>query len=169
MPALLAKLNGLKKILTFALCSLLLLSFQYNQLVTDLETYDGVKDAGIPGYTEDPWPNSPLVNFIKKNPGIFLPGYTRYSNAGDAVYFFAGISCESLPQKVFPQEVRIFYAENNQYLIWFNEINNPDLLRLEDILLHKKMAIVRQFTDGAIYVSRKDFVLDSVKSTLSGS
>ena len=162
MAPLVAKLQGLKKKLAIALCILLLFSFQYNQLMTDYETYDGVKDAGIPGYTEDPWPSSPLVNFIKKNPGIFLPGYARYSNAGDAVYFFTGLSCELLPQKVFPQEVRTFYAEDDLYLIWFKEIINPDLLSLEDILQHKKMDIIRRFPDGTIYLCKKISGQDSI-------
>jgi len=165
MVPFLIKLNGWKKMLAIASCILLLGGFQTKQLMTDYETYDGVKDAGIPGYTEDPWPNSPMVNFIKKNPEIFLPGLARYSNAGDAVYFFTGLSCELLPQKVFPLEVRSFYAEENLYLIWFNDIVNPDLLSLPDILQHKKMDIIWQFPDGTVYLCRNNFGQNSIKLT----
>jgi hypothetical protein len=136
-----------------AMAVLITIGFQYNQLATDYETYDGVKDAGIPGYTEDPFPQSGIVQFIRKNTGLFKPGYTIYSNAGDAVYFFTGLYSDLLPQKVFPQEVERYYAEQRDYLVWFNDVDNPDLVALQDILKHKKMTLIRQFDEGAVYVS----------------
>lgn len=138
-----------------AMAVLITLGFQYNQLAADYETYDGVKDAGIPGYTEDPFPQSAIVQFIQKNTGLFKPGYVIYSNAGDAVYFFTGLYADLLPQVVFPQEVQRYYAERNDYLVWFNDIDNPDLVALKEILKHKKMTLIRQFGDGAVYVSEK--------------
>jgi hypothetical protein len=135
------------------LAVLLVLGFQYNQLAADYETYDGVKDAGIPGYTEDPFPQSAIIQFIKKDASLFKPGYTIYSNAGDAVYFFTGHYADLLPQRVFPQEVERYYAESRNYLVWFNDVDNPDLIGLQDILKNKNMTLIRQFDNGAVYVT----------------
>jgi hypothetical protein len=152
IPPLIKKLSPRKRIWLVLPAIALFCAFQYNQLNADYETYDGVRDAGVPGYTEDPWPKSPIVNFIKKNVADFLPGYAIYSNAGDAVYFFTGISCDLLPEKVFPVEVKQFYEEQQHYLIWFNDVDNPDMISLQDILLHKKMVCIRQLEDGAVYI-----------------
>ena len=37
------------------------------------------------------------------------------------------------------------------YLVWFNDGDNPDLLSLDFIIRIKKMKLVKQFNDGAIY------------------
>jgi hypothetical protein len=137
---------------TLSLGILLAIGFQVNQLQADFETYDGVKDAGVPGYTEDPWPQSPIVDYIKKNSKSFLPGYTIYSNAGDAVYFFTGLPSDLLPEKVFPLEIKQYYEEEQQYLVWFNEVDNPDMLSLKEILDHKKLTCIAQLEDGAVYI-----------------
>jgi hypothetical protein len=152
IPPLVKKLSPRKRIWLILPVVALLFAFQYNQFSEDYETYDGVSDAGVPGYMEDPWPKSPTVNFIERNAGSFLPGYAIYSNAGDAVYFFTGISCDLLPEKVFPVEVKQFYGEQQHYLIWFNDVDNPDMISLQDILQHKKMVCIRQMEDGAVYI-----------------
>ena len=36
------------------------------QLAADYEYYDGVKDAGVPGYKEDPFVQSEIVQFLEK-------------------------------------------------------------------------------------------------------
>jgi len=126
--------------------------FQNHQLAADYETYDGVKDAGIPGYTEDPFPQLDIVVFMQKNMDIFKRKYAVYSNAGDAFYFFTGKPAQLLPQVVFPDDVQKFYDENHVYVVWFYDVNNPDLLSLEKVLENKKMTLVRQFDTGVIYV-----------------
>jgi hypothetical protein len=132
---------------------LLWVAFQQNQWLQNRETYEGVKDAGIPGYTEDPWPNSPLVRFINESKGFFRPGYGIYSNAPDFVYLYSGMHCYQLPQKVFGQEVHKFYEDPRHYILWFNDIDNSDLPTLEEIRLHQPLSLVQQFADGAIYVA----------------
>jgi hypothetical protein len=123
------------------------------QLSADIETYDGVKDAGIPGYTEDPFPQSDIVQYIEKNKGRFKTGYRIYSNAGDAVYFFTGLTGHILPQYVFPAQVQRYYGEGHNYLIWFNDVDNPDLVDKKTILLHKRLTLLQQFQDGSIYMT----------------
>src|SRR4029077_8369551 len=140
-----------RRIAVVSLGILLAAGFQYNQLKADYETYDGVKDAGIPGYREDPFPQSDIVVYIQKNKSLFKPGYIIYSNAGDAVYFFTGLFSQLLPQDVFPKDIKNFYLERRQYVVWFNNVDNPDLISLDEILKNKKMKLIEQLNDGAVY------------------
>ncbi len=143
-----------KRIWVIVITGLLFIAFQANQLAADHENYDGIKDAGIPGYTEDPWQkNSEFVAFLKKNAHIYKPGFNIYSNSDDALYFFTGLRCDMIPHKVFRQEINDFYIENNCYLVWFDDIENDELISLQDILSHKKMIALYRFADGTIYIS----------------
>jgi hypothetical protein len=123
------------------------------QLSADYETWDGVKDAGIPGYFEDPFPQSEIVRFIESYKGKFRPGYPIYSNAGDAVYLFTGLPARLLPQDVFPKEIRKYYQEKNDYLVWFNDVDNPDLLDEQSVISNKGMILIKKLPDGAVYIS----------------
>ncbi|MEO6548366.1 MAG: hypothetical protein ABIN94_10215 [Ferruginibacter sp.] len=127
------------------------ISFQYNQLSADYETWDGVKDAGIPGYTEDQWKQSPTVQFIQKDSLPFQKGFIIYSNAYDAIFFFTGRPGKFLPHKEFDNEVKDFLNDPNCYLVWFMDGENDDLVGLDFIKNIKKMKLVKQFADGAIY------------------
>jgi len=152
LPSRQSRLPGQAGAWILGLGVLLMLAFQYNQLKQDYETYDGVKDAGIPGYTEDPWTQGETVSFLRANPLFFQPGYSLYSNAGDAVYFASRLFCDQLPQRVVPHEMQEFFSDNEFYLIWFNDIQNPDMIGLHEILEKKKMNCLKQFEDGAIYI-----------------
>jgi hypothetical protein len=145
-----------KKRLWITVIVLLIFSaFQINQLKDDFENHDGIKDAGIPGYTEDPWnKDSEVVNFLRKNAGYFQPGYTIYSNADDAVYFFTGLRCNNLPHNLSVQEKKDFLSEKKCYLIWFYDSNNAELLSLDEVLRAKNVAILYQFSNGAIYITQ---------------
>jgi hypothetical protein len=130
-------------------------AFQINQLKDDFENHDGIKDAGIPGYTEDPWnKDSEIVNFLRKNAKYFQPGYSIYSNTDDAVYFFTGLPCKNLPHILSEEEKKEFLSEKKCYLIWFDDSSNAELLSLEESLHIKNMAILYQFGNGAIYISQ---------------
>ena len=141
----------LKKKWPIALGAIFFLGFQYGQLAADYETWDGVKDAGIPGYTEDEWKYSETVQFIQKDSLPFKKGYTIYSNANDAVYFFTGRTGKFLPYKVYYREVQEFLSDRHCYLVWFNDEDNPELADLDFVANIKKMNLVKQFSDGAIY------------------
>ena len=125
--------------------------FQYGQLAADYETWDGVKDAGIPGYTEDQWKYSPTVLFIQKDSLPFKKGYTIYSDANDAVYFFTHRYGYFLPHKESKSGILYFLNNHHCYVVWFNDGENPDLVGLDFITNVKKMKLVKQFDDGAIY------------------
>ena len=132
-------------------CLFIFLSLQYNQLAADYETWDGVKDAGIPGYTEDQWRYSETVLFIQKDSLPFQKGYTIYSNANDAIYFFTGRQAKSLPHKEDYPEINQFLNDRHCYVVWFNDGDNFDLVSRDFIVNIKKMRLQKQFSDGAIY------------------
>lgn len=126
-----------------------------SQLLADYQWYSDVAEGGIGGYTEDDWDDSPLVKFLEARPSPFLPGYTLYSNSPEGVYFFGGYSCQLLPQKAFPSTIAPYYAAPRQYLVWFDDGTNDAILSLQDVIGHKRMRLVQQFTDGAVYVSEE--------------
>jgi hypothetical protein len=124
------------------------------QLQADYEYYDGVKDAGVPGYREDPFVQSDIVQFVGKYKSNFDPRLPIYSNAGDAVYFITGLDAHQLPFSAFPEKLQKYYAVKNTYLVWFKELENTEMPDLDSILRNKNMVLIEQLPDGAVYVSK---------------
>ena len=128
------------------------------EYLADYEYYDGVKDAGVPGYREDPFVQSEIVQFLEKNKTAFDPHYPIYSNAGDAVYFVTGMPALQLPFLDYPDKVAKYYIGYNnhmpEYLVWFQDLDNPDMPKLDSILKNKKLALLKQLTDGAVYIAK---------------
>ena len=112
--------------------------FQYNQLSNDYETWDEVKDDGIPGYTEDDWKYSDTVQFIEEDSLPFKKNYTIYSDAPDAVYFFTDRTTKYLPHKESNKEMQQFKSDPHCYLVWFTDELDPDLIELNFITRTKK-------------------------------
>ena len=127
--------------------------FQYSQVRDDLETWTDIRYAGIPGYTEDQWQHSPTVLYIQKNKAAFRYGFGMYSNANDAIWFFTGMKAELLPHTDFGNDVKEFLTEKHCYVVWFNDGYNPDLAGLDFIINEKKMQLVEQLPDGAVYIT----------------
>ena len=132
--------------------------FINKQLAADWEYYDGVKDAGIPGYQEDPFVRSEIVQYLKTNKNIFDPRSPIYSNAGDAVYFVTGQPALQLPFTDFPKKVDAYYNgyydHRHEYLVWFQNEENLQMPALDTILKHKDMVVLKQLKDGAVYISK---------------
>jgi hypothetical protein len=128
--------------------------FMNRQLAADYEYYDGVKDAGMPGYREDEFTLSGITQFVEKNKDIFDRKYPVYSNAGDAVYFITGLPAFQLPSVVFPEKLHRYYEKNNSYLVWFRDLENPEMPVLDSILRNKNMELIKQLPDGAVFFSR---------------
>jgi hypothetical protein len=124
------------------------------QTRADYEYYDGVKDAGIPGYREDPFVQSEIVQFLEKNKEIFDPRFPIYSNAGEAVYFVTGMPAHQLPFLDFPLQVQQYYSGSNNYLVWFRDLDDPAMPDLKSILQHKNMVAVKEFPDGGVYLTK---------------
>ena len=131
--------------------AILLLAFQWNQLTIDYETWDEVKDAGLPGYTEDQWTKSETVNFIQKDSLAFRKNYSVYSDAPDAVYFFTGKPAKYLPHKDPGWDLEQFMNDSHFSVIWFDDGNDPDQVDTSFMTRVKKMKLVKKFNDGAIY------------------
>jgi len=141
-----------KKLLIVFIAGLLTLSFQANQWMIDSDSYEGIKDAGMPGFAEDSWnKESEIVQFLKSHPTIFQPDKVVYSNANEAVYFYTNLQCEDLPHIVISQQLRQFASCNKFYLVWFNDINNPELIDLKTVLSEKKIYPLYKFSNGTIY------------------
>jgi hypothetical protein len=140
-----------KKWLMVLAGAFIFLSFQYNQYEIDSNTWEDVKDAGIPGYTEDQWRYSETVLYIQKDSLPFKKDYSVYSDADDAIYFFTGKIANYLPHKDSKEEVQEFLNDPHCYLVWFNDGADSDLVDLDFVTNVKKMKLVKQFNDGAIY------------------
>ena len=152
LPWVTKKYSRKKRLWIAVRIAIIVLCFQANQLYIDDDNYDGIKDAGLPGYAEDSWnKDSQIVNFLRAHKNLFQPGYVLCSNAEEAVYFYTGLHCENIPHKVFSQQKDSFNAKSHIYLIWFNDIDNPELTQLNDALSHRKMAILYKFNNGTIY------------------
>ena len=140
VPMLVKKLSQKKRVWVTVIIILIAFGFQYNQLMIDYENYDGIKDAGMPGYTEDSWnTNSEIVTFLKNNKTFFKPGYQICSNASEAVYFYTGLYCDRLPHKIIATQLKNYNKPLNTYLVWFNDVDNTELISAQEALFHKKM------------------------------
>ena len=124
------------------------------QLAADYEYYDGVKDAGVPGYREDPFLQSEIAQYIEKNKKDFDPQLPIYSNAGEAVYFVTDLPARQLPFTAFPARVQQYYHLKNSYLVWFRDLDNPEMPVLDSILQNKNLELIKQLPDGAVYISK---------------
>lgn len=116
---------------------------------THLFNWEGIRYAGIPGYSDDLWTGSPLLKFMKAHQTNYQAPI--YSNANDAVFFLANIQANPLPHKDLPQEISPFLEQKNIYLIWFEYGKNPDLI--DDVFIREnfKQAKEWQFKDGSIF------------------
>lgn len=111
--------------------------------------WEGIGYAGIPGYTDDHWKQSPLLQFMKAHHNSYQAPI--YSNANDAVFFLANIKASPLPHKDLTEEIAPFLKHQSIYLVWFEYGKNPDLIDDVYIKQHFKEAKEWQFKDGSIF------------------
>jgi hypothetical protein len=116
---------------------------------THLFNWEGIGYAGIPGYSDDLWTSSPLLQFMKAHHSNYKAPI--YSNANDAVFFLANMKANPLPHKDLPQEISPFLEQKNIYLVWFEYGKNPDLIDDVFIGANFKQAKEWQFKDGSIF------------------
>ncbi len=137
------------------LCLIIFAFFQYKQYKWATNWYAIIKTDGIPGYTEMAWQRSDIIHFLHEQKSSFNPKIKIVSNANDAVYFFTGLSCERIPEAVHFEEVKQYYKEGSQYIIWFtNDFDSPDILRLTDIEKHRHLDTLQKFKDGLILFNK---------------
>ena len=129
----------------------ILLFVDYGLAKTDYQRYDDQFDYGVPGYTDDSWNTSKFVDFLRKHPQLFHQGIPVYSDAYEAAYFFTGQTVKLLPHRFFEQNIADFYKLKRFRLIWFKDLDNPELISLKDIVKQRKLKKLFDFPEGAVY------------------
>jgi hypothetical protein len=145
--------KGRKRFLFIGLNVFIAVFFICNEFIPSYGSYSDIKDYGIPGYTDDDWRLSPTVEYIRSGDSVFRPEYDIYSNANDAVFFFTGHSSQRLPHRQSPSDIKEFFQDDHFYVVWFSLESDPDVIGLKDILKNKRMKLVKQFSDGAVYMT----------------
>lgn len=131
------------------LCLVLFSAFQYHHYQLNAEAWEGIRDAGMPGYTEDSWTRSPTAAYLRKQAAALKAPV--FGNANDAVYFLTGIHALPLPHKEIQSEIDVFLRQRKFYLVWFQDGENTDLVELDFIKQHQQLQTVQHFADGAVY------------------
>lgn len=149
LPALVKRSGTVWKLLLIPAALFLYGSIQYQQYRLNADAWEGIKDAGIPGYAEDSWTQSPTIQYIKQHRNQFSG--TVYANANDAVFYLTGIKAFSLPHKEIDSEKTTFLQQPQFYLIWLTDGANEDLLSLPLIQQQRPLDTLASFADGAIY------------------
>lgn len=152
LPAFYRRSWGFKKMLITAGSMLVFGGFLYNHYQQNAASWEGIKDAGIPGYAEDSWTQSATIRYINQHKTLF--GDTIYSDAEDAVYYLTGLKALPLPHKEIEQEKTAFLHTPQFYLFWLSDGENQDLVGLPFIQQHKQTLSEKIFPDGKIYFFR---------------
>lgn len=153
IPVSLGKLTKKFRLPGILILVLLFGAFLGNEIWQDYENYDGIKDAGVPGYTEDDWTYSHTVGFLEAHQGVWEQGDTLYSDAPDAIFFFTGLRSMPLPHRNDQTGIREFLACQHYYVFWFNDAENPDLISQGRIMSKKGILPLREFDDGRVWGS----------------
>lgn len=135
-----------------ALLLFFLLLFQYNVTTQLDEMYQDAVSYGVPGYADDSWKKSETANFLAKHPEFLEKGLKIYSNAHDAVYFKTGLHADELPHHIDRAYQEKFYKEKAHYIVWFNSIDDPELIHLSSIYKHRKLLKKYRFGDGWVFL-----------------
>jgi hypothetical protein len=145
--------KGWKRFLFISFNVFIAVFFICNEFILSYGNYTDIKDYGIPGYTDDDWRLSPTVKYIQSKDSVFRSNYDVYSNANDAVFFFTGRSTQRLPHRQSPDDIKEFLQDDHFYIVWFTLGFDSDIVALKDILRNKRMRLVKQFSDGAVYMT----------------
>lgn len=129
----------------------LMLLFEYSTAAIDYQRYDDENDYGVPGYSDDDWNGKPFITFLKAHPNLFKPGVPKFTDADEAVYFFTGSTAKLLPHRYFTNTVDQFFKVKHYYLIWFNALDNPELIGIKDIQQRENLKKIITYPEGAIY------------------
>jgi len=120
------------------------------------ENYDGIKDAGIPGYTEDGWQQSPSIQYLIQHAAVLAQIPIWYSDADDAIYFFTRKQAYALPHKENDCEKRLFQDASQAMIFWFDDAADNDLISRHDIEQYPDVHVWKRFDDGVIYWKGKN-------------
>jgi hypothetical protein len=129
--------------------AVLFVAFFKNQYIQNADNWEGIAYAGIPGYSEKQWKESPTIQYINTLKDS-LKG-AIYSDAYDGLYFLTRVKSLPLPHKEIEKEKAAFLNHPLLIVVWFNDGVNTDLIDLDFIKQRKKLVQTKSFEDGAIY------------------
>jgi len=150
---LISKQKGWKKYSLISFFVLLFVFINIYQFKDNNDLYEMAKDAGIPGYAEDCWKNSPILDYIKSDKTHFKDDTRIYSDGNEAVYLFTGLSADLIPHRESKRENADFVEEqkSDYYLVWFYDNASPELLSLEKLLKEHYYVELASAPEGRIY------------------
>jgi len=151
IPGYLAHLKGKTHTIAVIFLSLIVFCFELVQLQQLYKEYKEDSTYGIPGYTDLSWQKSDIVRFLKSHPGALNKKYSIYSNAHEAAYFNGGLQASSIPHQIDKADIRDFFNDSGQYIIWFHHVDDRELITLSQISAHARVIKKYEFKDGAIY------------------
>lgn len=142
-------LSGLRKIGLLAVCFCLYTAFHFHQYKQNSAAWNGIKDAGIPGYTEDSWKQSETLAYIRSH----KPGANEvvFAHANDAIWFLCGIYTYRLPHRDIESELGLLLSHQRFTVVMLDEGNDPDLVDIDIIKKYRRLLSLQTFADGAIY------------------
>lgn len=151
VPDVLKHIKSKAKYVLAGIAVVLMLAFECATYQVDWQRYDDEGDYGVPGYSDDDWNKSEFVVYLKHHKNMFNPSVPVYTDADEAVYLFTGMSSTLVPHKFFQKDVQKFYSVKRFYLIWFNTLNNTELVSLQDIMKNKKLIKIGEAKQGEIF------------------
>jgi hypothetical protein len=128
--------------------------FLYGEIHDFRENWDGIHYAGIPGYTETSWRESPTLAYIRANKDSLQKAGPIYSDAFEALWFLADVPCDLLPHKDNPEDIRFMMKQARFTIVWFDDAVNWDLIDIDFMRTQKQLVRELHFKDGAIYFFR---------------
>jgi preprotein translocase subunit Sec61beta len=149
-------ISKLKRWKKYSLISFFVLLFgviNFYQYEDNYDLWDMAKDSGIPGYAEDCWKNSPIIDYIKRDKVHFKEDTQIYSDGNEAIYLFTGLSADLIPHVESKADNADFKEDqqNDYYLVWFYENESPELLSLRRLLKENYYVEIASSPDGCIY------------------
>lgn len=134
--------------------TVLMLGFIGKEAYIDYQRYKEqvADDYGAPGYSDSSWQENEFANYLRTiDKKQFDPNVLIFTDAHEAVYFFSGMSSYLVPHKFFKKDIKLFYSRKRFYLIWFNNLENSELINIKDIQKLRTLKLLKQFPEGAIY------------------
>jgi hypothetical protein len=118
------------------------------------ENWEGIHYAGIPGYTENTWRNSPTMAYVREHRDSLQNSGTVYSDAFEGLWFLGGVRAELIAHKDNPEDIRYMMKEDHYTVVWFDDAINDDLIDVDYMRARKQLVRELHFKDGAIYFFR---------------
>ena len=141
--------NKLQKTGVIVLLVCVYAATMFHQYQQNAQNWEGIADAGIPGYSEAQWTDSPLVKYINEHKSLF--NQPIYADANDGLFYLTGLQALPLPHKEVAKEKTKLLQNPQLIVVWFNDGENTDLIDISFIQSKKQLIKRLEFSDGAIY------------------